>query len=60
MGDAIKFGWLQKVITVINECVIRYVYQSQAQMDHKFFKNQFLANIKLKQKNQFIQKCEKR
>lgn len=54
----IKFGWLEKVISIIYECGMGYVYLNQAQMDHKFLKNQFLANIKMTLREQFLQKWE--
>ena len=55
----IKFKWLEKIISIINECGMSYVYLNQAQMDKKFLKNQFLTNIKSALKQQFVQKWEK-
>ena len=54
----IKFSWLQKIIAIIYECGMGYVYQNQAEMDPVFLKNQFLANIKTILREQFIQKWE--
>ena len=55
----LKFKWLDKIISIINECGMSYVYLNQAQMDKKFLKNQFLPNIKTSLKQQFLQKWEK-
>ena len=55
----LKFKWLEKIISIIDECGMSYVYLNQAQMDKKFLKNQFLNNIKSALKQQSIQKWEK-
>ena len=55
----LKFKWLDKIISIINECGMSHVYLNQAQMDKNFLKNQFLTNIKTTLKQQFIQKWEK-
>ena len=54
----LKFKWLEKIISIINECGMSYVYLNQAQMDKNFLKNQFLTNIKSALKQQFIQKWD--
>ena len=52
----IKFKWLEKIINIMDECGMSYVYKNQAQMDSKFLKNQFLSQIKTTLKEHFFQK----